>query len=235
MKKDDLIFLTATLLLFSPFVACKQVYNGYTTFNAVHPYMTAFLKFGILATAGEAIGLRIKTGSYNEKGFGLLPRAIVWGMLGMWIAAVMKILSSGVPIFAETLGFRGITESMRGGVSPLKVLGAFLISVTMNTTFAPVFMTLHKITDTHILNNGGSMRVFLQPVPVGRIISSLDWKVQWNFVFKRTIPLFWIPAHTITFLLPPQYQTLSAALLGVMLGILLSVAAVMGRADRQKK
>lgn len=34
---------------------------------------------------------------------------------------------------------------------------------------------------------------------------------------------------SITFLLAPQYQVLFAALLGVMLGILLSVAAVAGR------
>ena len=49
------------------------------------------------------------------------------------------------------------------------------------------------------------------------------------FTSKKTIPFFWIPAHTITFLLAPQYQVLFAALLGVMLGILLSVAAVAGR------
>lgn len=229
MKKNDLIFLAATLALLAPFVLCTAVYEGYTAFNAAHPYVMAFLKFGILATAGEAIGLRIKTGSYNEKGFGLIPRAIVWGLLGVWIAAVMKILSSGVPLFAEALGIEGITEAMRGGLSPLKFVGALLISLTMNTTFAPVFMTLHKITDTHILENGGSLRALVRPIPVGRIIASLNWKVQWEFVFKRTIPLFWIPAHTITFLLPPHYQVLCAALLGVMLGILLSVAAVMGR------
>ena len=100
----------------------------------------------------------------------------------------------------------------------------------MNTTFAPVFMTLHKITDTHILNNGGSLRALVRPIPMRRIISSLNWEVQWGFVFKKTIPFFfWIPAHTITFLLAPQYQVLFAALLGVMLGILLSVAAVAGR------
>ena len=134
----------------------------------------------------------------------------------------------------------GIVNSVKytveklGGPMPdpqtlLKFIGALLISLTMNTTFAPVFMTLHKITDTHILNNGGSLRALVRPIPMRRIISSLNWEVQWGFVFKKTIPFFWIPAHTITFLLAPQYQVLFAALLGVMLGILLSVAAVAGR------
>jgi hypothetical protein len=43
-------------------------------------------------------------------------------------------------------------------------------------------------------------------------------------VFKKTIPLFWIPAHTITFLLDPDYQVLFAAFLGIMLGAILAVA-----------
>ena len=46
----------------------------------------------------------------------------------------------------------------------------------------------------------------------------------WGFVFRLTIPLFWIPAHTVTFLLPTQYRTLFAALLSVVLGILLGIA-----------
>ncbi|MDE6112603.1 MAG: hypothetical protein K2G46_04230, partial [Bacteroidales bacterium] len=63
------------------------------------------------------------------------------------------------------------------------------------------------------------------PIPFSRILANLNWDVQWNFVFKKTIPLFWIPAHTVTFLLPPQWQVLFAALLGVVLGILLAIAA----------
>lgn len=48
----------------------------------------------------------------------------------------------------------------------------------MNTTFGPVFMTLHKVTDTHILNCGGSLRALVTPIPIGKILSGLNWKVQ---------------------------------------------------------
>ena len=85
----------------------------------------------------------------------------------------------------------------------------------------------HRITDTHILNCGGKLTSLVTPIKFGDIISSLNWKVQWNFVFKRTIPLFWIPAHTITFMLPAAYQVLFAASLSIVLGLLLSIAAVM--------
>jgi hypothetical protein len=53
--------------------------------------------------------------------------------------------------------------------------------------------------------------------------------VQWGFVFKKTIPLFWYPAHTLTFLLPAEYRILFAALLGIVLGVLLSVASLKSR------
>ncbi len=86
-------------------------------------------------------------------------------------------------------------------------------------------MTLHKVTDTHILATGGTLRGFFTPLRMGDILAGLDWHRQWNFVFKKTIPLFWYPAHTITFLLPGDVRVLFAALLGVILGILLAVAA----------
>ncbi len=86
-------------------------------------------------------------------------------------------------------------------------------------------MTIHKITDAHILNNGGTLRGLLRPIRMSQIIQSLNWKVQWEFVFKKTIPFFWFPAHTLTFLLPGEQRVLCAALLSVFLGFFLSIAA----------
>lgn len=86
-------------------------------------------------------------------------------------------------------------------------------------------MTFHKITDTHILATGGTLRGLFTPIPMGYILQNLNWKVQWGFVFKKTIPLFWYPAHTITFLLPSEMRVLFAALLGVALGVILAIAA----------
>ena len=111
-----------------------------------------------------------------------------------------------------------------GGLSWGKLLVAFCISVLMNSIFAPVFMTLHKITDIHIQDTGGSLIRFFKPIPIGNIMANrINWQVQWGFVFKKTIPLFWYPAHTITFLLPGDFQVLFAAFLGVVLGLILSI------------
>ena len=117
---------------------------------------------------------------------------------------------------------------MHGPVSNTKLIGAFAISLTLNLIFSPVFMTLHKITDTHITNTGGTWRGYFSRIRVGEIITSMNWDVHYNFVLKKTIPLFWIPAHTITFLLPAEHQILMAAMLGVALGVILSIASLKG-------
>ena len=50
-----------------------------------------------------------------------------------------------------------------------------------------------------------------------------------EFCFQKTIPFFWIPAHTITFILPQDYRVLFAAVLGIALGVLLAIASLKSR------
>jgi len=194
--------------------------------NAYHPYIMAFVKFAILATFGEMLALRIKSKVYYKRDFGVFPKMIVWGILGVWIAFAMKVFAAGVPMVVEKIGVDGLTIAMSQTFSAEKLLGAFCISVMMNTCFAPVFMTLHKITDTHIQQYQGRMKSLIIPINVKSIMTNLDWQRQWDFVFKKTIPLFWIPAHTLTFILPTDFQVLFAALLSIALGLILSFASL---------
>ncbi|MDR1719599.1 MAG: hypothetical protein LBR67_05690 [Dysgonamonadaceae bacterium] len=229
MKKQDFVFALCFVLLFLPFFLFPSLYDAYKQFNGAHGFIMAFLKFGVLSTMGEMLGLRIKTGHYNEAGFGIWPRAVVWGLLGVWIALAMKVFAAGVPPVIDYIGVKGVAAAMAGAFTWQKLVGAFGISLMMNTCFAPVFMTVHKVTDTHILNNGGKLSCLLQKIPFGKYLANLNWNVQWGFVFKKTIPYFWVPAHTVTFILPADFQVLFAALLGIVLGVLLAIAAVKGR------
>lgn len=225
MKKGDLLFLLLTSVLFVPFFVSDELYGAYREFNSSHGMLASFIKFAVLSTLGELLGLRITSGSYYRKGFGVMPRAFVWGIFGMAINMAFVIFSTGIPAFAGYLGVDDPAGIMSGNISLGKVVLAFAISVAMNSIFAPVFMTLHKITDTHILATGGTMRGLFSPIPMGEILQNINWKVQWGFVFKKTIPLFWFPAHTVTFLLPEDMRVIFAALLGVVLGLILAVAA----------
>lgn len=95
----------------------------------------------------------------------------------------------------------------------------------MNCIFAPVMMLLHRVIDIKIEACDGKLSAFISSTPsINELFQAVDWDKMWGFVFKKTIPLFWIPAHTITFLMPPEWRILFAAVLSVFLGILLAYA-----------
>ena len=226
MKKADWILIAcvaAVAALFAiPQTRCAEGFNWAT---AHHPYIMAFFKFAILATLGEMLALRIREGVYNKPGFGVVPRMMVWGFLGMCIAMAMVIFKVGVPAFLGSLGWSEASALFAAAEFSWGKLGvAFAVSVLMNSIFAPVMMTFHKCTDIHILDNGGTIRGLLRPMKMREIFAhKVNWDMQWDFVIKRTIPLFWFPAHTITFILPANLQVLFAALLGVALGLILAI------------
>src|SRR5574344_1340188 len=227
MKQKDFILIASCALVVALFIFLRPLNEWFLSWSGAKDwryFLLAFFKFGILATLGECIGLRISKGVYNQKGFGLTPRFIVWGVLGVMISIAMGLFAGGVFGFLSYFGLSLTPLSLKAQCFGIRLLYAFCVAFFMNTFFAPVFMTLHKITDTHILQTGGTLKGFFTPIPFGNIIQNLNWKVQWNFVFCKTIPFFWYPAHTITFMLPKEFQVLFAAFLGVALGVILSFA-----------
>lgn len=225
MKRTDLYFIVAIAAIFLPFFLSAPLYEWYSTFNASHGMVMSFLKFSILSTLGEMLGCRISTGKYVTPTFGVLPRMVVWGFLGMGINMAMIIFSKGTPMFMQYMGMTNAVEAFTAdGFSMDKLWVALAVSVAMNTIFAPVFMTFHKVTDAHIAAHNGSLKALVTPIPMAERLATLNWQAQWGFVFRKTIPFFWYPAHTITFLLPAEQRVLFAALLGIVLGVLLAVS-----------
>lgn len=204
--------LCAVIALFFLFPGTRLLYDQ--AYSAL-PILVTFLKFALLATGGEWFAKRIKDHSYSVKGFGLLPKAFIWGILGIFIYWAFQIFGSGVPA-----AFPFLRNPSGFG---MKLLGAFLTSLMMNLIFSPVLMLTHHLTDRYIVMNNG--RFPIRNLAVKPLLEAIDWNRMWGFVFTKTIPFFWIPAHTITFLLPMQYRTLFAALLSVVLGILLGIAS----------
>jgi len=76
MKRADLYFALVVAAFFVPFFLSRTLYEGYQSFNAAHGMVMSFVKFSILSTMGELLGLRISSGHYFRKGFGVLPRAV---------------------------------------------------------------------------------------------------------------------------------------------------------------
>ena len=225
MKRSDFTLILVLVAIFTPFIVFDSAYAFYSEFYGRFPFAASFIKFAVLATIGELIGLRIRTGNYFKKGFGIMPRAIVWGFLGITIQAAFVIFASGTPGLLEFAGFSRASELMKGSLNAAKVLVAFSISFFLNIFYAPVLMTVHKITDTHIERTGGTLSGFFSRMDVKSILKEIDWDMHYGFVLTKTIFLFWIPAQTLNFLMPEELRVLIAAIYGIVLGIILAFAA----------
>jgi hypothetical protein len=217
MKTKDLLWIIG-ILSFSMILVIPDTRVIFNELTTSHPYLMGFIKTAYLATMGEMLVSRMKHGVYFM-GKKIWMKFLVWGLLGMVFVFIFKIFSSGV-ISAQQAN---LLPSMEGtGFLPV-LLSAFLTSIMMNLFFAPTFMFLHQITDGYIDQSQGNLKKLIQ-IPLVNVIDRMDIKRFISFVVLKTIPLFWIPAHTITFLLPENYRILMAAYLSIALGILLTIS-----------
>ncbi|MEE4195407.1 MAG: hypothetical protein V2J07_09435 [Anaerolineae bacterium] len=182
--------------------------DWYQAANAAFPYLAAFVKFFLLASMGEYLAKRIQTGGWRLPSY-WLGRAVIWGLLGMVIALAFQLFSGGVAAAMEN-GFLPDTSS--------RLLTAFMISTLLNLIFAPVMMGFHRFTDTWF-----DLRAQGDNPTVEKLVNTINWQQFFSFVVLKTIPFFWIPVHTITFLLPGEYRVLVAAMLSIALGLILSL------------
>ncbi len=220
------VFIILVVGLALDLVLSEPLLDTYKDFNKAHGLITSFIKFAILATFGEVLGQRIRNNNYKLNQFGIFPKMVIWGFIGITIKLAFVIFATGTPQFMSSIGMIGIEEAMLKDISFLKIITALCISTTLNVIYAPVMMTFHKISDLHITSYQGKLISLVKPMKIGLLLKQVDWDIQWNFVFKKTIPLFWIPAHTVTFLLPLDYQVLFAALLSIALGMILAMATL---------
>jgi hypothetical protein len=179
----------------------------------VHPYLMGIIKFAILASMGELFAIRIIAGQWNIP-CGMVYRVCFWGFMGFTLTTAVSVYANGVPGSIQS----GILFGARFH-SP--VIRAFWTSVMMNATYGPVIMSAHRISDTYLDLAGGRLRN-LPSVKFDTVLATINWHSLVVVVIFRLLTFFWIPAHTITFLLPPVYRVLCAAILGFVLGVLLA-------------
>lgn len=213
MKYKDILF-AAVLLAISLFVFLPITNPIFVKLTTNYPYFMGFMKTMILASMGEMLVRRMKTTSYVGDP-GLFLKAIVWGLIGMTFVFVFPLFDGGIKsVFHEQVVFDHAFLN--------QLFYAFMVSLSMNLIFAPTFMMLHRITDTYILLSEGSLKK-MKHIKLNHVVDRIDFKFFFSFVILKTIPFFWIPAHTITFMLPATYRVLMASYLSMALGILLSL------------
>ncbi len=210
-RKGDLFWLCG-LAAVTAFFVIPQTNRIFVSMTSAHPYWMGFVKFAVLATMGELLAIRLSVKSWKPPA-GLGYRALVWGLVGMAVTFMFSFFSSGVAALAE----KGNLPVGSGMVAI--ILKAFYTSLIMNITFGPVFMAVHRISDTYI-----DLRMANQKPGWKELIAKIRWDDFITFVICKTIPLWWIPVHTITFLLPGEYRVLAAAYLSIVLGVILVYA-----------
>lgn len=174
-----------------------------------HPYLMGMAKIGLLGTMGELLGARIASGRWPLTGTRLHQRALVWALFGAVFAVVF-------PLFAF-----GVAGLLQAGYLPgagSRLATAAWTSTFMNLVFGFPMMVSHRVTDGLIDRN----RLF-SGWPLLEVWKAIDWRAMFHVVGAACF-WFWIPAHTVTFLLPPEYRVLSAALLAIALGAILGFA-----------
>jgi hypothetical protein len=207
----DVIWLAvfAGVTLFFVVPATHQIFVSLT---ASQPYLMGFAKFAVLATMGELLAIRLSTGAWKQP-LGMIYKILVWGGVGMAVTFMFTFYSSGVAALAD----KGLLPAGAGLLGAF--LKAFYTSLIMNVTFGPVFMAVHRVSDTAIdlWVQGGR--------PTGKlVVAAINWPDFMGFVVGQTIPFWWIPVHTLTFMLPSEYRVLAAAYLSIVLGIILAYA-----------
>ena len=202
------LYCLGVLLLFVGIFAIAQAREAFKILSVSHPFVMGFLKFALLATAGELLAARFSLHEWKCP-CKIVERFLIWGLIGVWITYMMKMFSAGVAGLAA--------EGVLPGENSI-FLKALFTSATMNLTFGPTFMAVHKCSDKWLELCAAKKDSRLPAVIIG-----VDWTAFVTFTLFKTVPLFWIPAHTITFMLPAEYQVTAAALLSVALGMILSL------------
>lgn len=166
--------------------------NWYIDFVVSLPLISAMIQFALLGTFGDIVSHWIvKRKIFSPYNF----QTIILKMVEWSILAVL--------IKYAFIGFHGFIDILiqQNYLPQLEGIGkSFAISTSMNLQFGPFLVIIHRVLDNIIAKQSNWKNI-------NKGLYSLLW--------------FWIPAHTVTFILPKEFQIGLAALWSLALGIIL--------------
>jgi hypothetical protein len=166
--------------------------QAYTIWVREWPLASAALQFALLGLLGEVLGGGLLKRRLAFPASWLPAKALAWALLGVVIKLGFVMMKAAAAGLAAWLGDPAWLAQGIGH--------ALWVSLLTNVFFGPQMMAFHRLEDNLIAR---------------------EWNWQGLGRPWRTLVWFWIPAHTLTFSLPPDYQLGLAALWSVVLGVIL--------------
>jgi hypothetical protein len=200
------------LLIWILILAIPLTRSEFIRITDLHPYLGGFIKFFILASMGDMLGVRILKGNW-EFPQGFIFKAMVWGVLGMMITLVFSVY------------FAGAAGAQASGKLPFdgsQFALALFGSVLMNSTFGPMMYIYHRFGDMLVDMLIEKRRGKINKITLKEMVSRVDWYGLVSFSWLKCCILIWMPLHTIVFLLPAEYRVLASAFLSILLGSLVA-------------
>lgn len=201
VKKTDLIGIG----VFAGIVILLKIFiNQFILLTINYPIPMGFLKVAVLATYGECLKTRLKTGSWKITHF--VQRFIVWGLFGIWFTWAFALYSIGVDgIIAGNLWF-GIGAAFSKSFW-INLGGCYAYGMMLTHEY------INQMIDKQGLLAAEEFRFDKKVWLPGKRFTCIPMTILW----------FWLPAHTFTFCLPGHFRILSAAFLAVALGFILTI------------
>ncbi|MGL5313555.1 MAG: hypothetical protein ACRC92_09930 [Peptostreptococcaceae bacterium] len=210
MKKGDFIW-GGVLAIWIIILVIPSSRIAFISATEAYPYIGGFIKFAILATMGELLGIRIVNGEWKKPN-GIMFRATIWGIIGIVTTLAVSVFPAGVAK-AQEIGKLPFANSL--------FAHALLSSAVMNILQSPGIFLFHKCTDTYIDEKYSRKE---NSITLKDVANKIDWYTYLSFTVLKTIPFFWIPCHTIVFLLPSEYRVIASAFASIALGLILALA-----------
>ena len=200
-----LLLLAAVLAV----LGVPQSRDLFVSLTKAHPFLLGMAKFAMLGTMGELLSWKVVTGKWKLAGVRLWQRVIVWAFIGILLTIAFPLFSAGV---------EGLLEQGMLPGKGVNWLTAFWKSFFLQAVFAFPFMVFHRITDT-LIDRGQLFSKW----PYIEVYKNIDWDNMFRIV-GWAIVWFWLPVHTINFMLPAEFRVIVAALLAIVLGLILGFA-----------
>ena len=172
----------------------SSLVTSYVNWVKAMPIVSSMIQFAILGTLGEVVSKWIVRKSFRY------PFTF---LLTLWKMIVWAILAVGIK-YAFSGHSAMVAHLVEVGMLPaLNKFGmALAISISLNVQFGLLLVIMHRV-----------------------LANLVEKEKNWKGMDKSMYSLlwFWIPAHTVTFLLSDVYRIGLAALWSVALGLILGM------------